>query len=201
MPGTVPAVNGRVPGSWVCTRCSRTAGDTSRAKELARKPCSGAEWTAEAATHVLVPHAEGWQCSRCLLTARPQHAAQTARQRCPVPALCVAGVAWPAGEAGLRSVFGRIRAFRHFCCPEEAAEEEPELHVLSLSEGSFRAAAAAGSLVGSGLAGGSCSSRSTSRLQEERRGTSGGRSASRGGGPGGEEGTQEGASRRGSWAV
>ena len=125
MPGTVPPVNGRVPGSWACTRCSRTAGDTSRAKELSRKPCSGADWSAEAATHALVPLAEGWHCTRCLLTARPQHAAQTARQQCPVPSLSRAGAAWPEGEAGIRSTFGRIKAFRHFCCPAEA-EEQPE---------------------------------------------------------------------------
>ena len=122
MPGTVPPVNGRVPGSWACTRCTRTAGDTSRAKELARKPCSGADWSAEAATHALVPLAEGWQCTRCLLVARPQHAAQTGRQQCPVPVLSRDGVAWPAGEAGLRAVSGRIRAFRHFCCPEAGTE-------------------------------------------------------------------------------
>jgi len=76
LPGTVPPLNGRVPGSWVCLRCSRTAGDTSRVNDLARKPCSEAEWAAEAASHALVPHAAGWQCTRCLLTARPQHAAQ-----------------------------------------------------------------------------------------------------------------------------
>ena len=125
MPGTVPPVNGRVPGSWACTRCSRTAGDTSRAKELSRKPCSGADWSAEAATHALVPLAEGWHCTRCLLTARPQHAAQTARQQCPVLGLSRAGAAWPEGEAGIRAACGRIKAFRHFCCPAEA-EEQPE---------------------------------------------------------------------------
>ena len=134
MPGTVPPINGRIPGTWTCTRCSRTAGDTSRAKELARKPCSGAEWTAAAATHVLVPMAEGWKCSRCLLTVRPQHAAQTGRQQCPVPVLSRAGVAWPAGEAGLRATFGRIRAFRHFCCPAETAEEEEPVQQAPLQQ-------------------------------------------------------------------
>jgi hypothetical protein len=126
LPGTVPPLNGRVPGSWVCSRCSRTAGNTSRAIELARKPCGAAGWTAAAALHALVPRGEGWQCSRCLLTVRPQHAAQTARQRCPVLALSLAGTAWLEGEASLRAVLGRIRAFRHYCCPEAPAEEEQE---------------------------------------------------------------------------
>ncbi len=78
-PGTVLARNGQVPGSRVCTRCNRTAGDTSKAKELARKPCSGAAWETALATHVLMAEGEG-----CLLAVRPQHAAQAERQRCPV---------------------------------------------------------------------------------------------------------------------
>ena len=126
LPGTVPARNGRVPGSWACTRCSRTAGDTSRAKELVRQPCSGAVWEAEAAAHVLVAEGEGWRCSRCLLAVRPQHAAQTERQRCPVPIVSRAGVAWPEGEAGLRAAFGRLRAYRIFCCPAEAKAEQEQ---------------------------------------------------------------------------
>ena len=126
LPGTVPARNGRVPGSWVCMRCSRRAGDTSRAKELVRQPCSGAVWEAEAAAHVLVAEGEGWRCSRCLLAVRPQHAAQTERQRCPVPIVSRAGVAWPEGEAGLRAAFGRLRAYRIFCCPAEAKAEHEQ---------------------------------------------------------------------------
>ena len=77
MPGTVPPVNGRVPSSWVCTRCSRTA---SRAKELARKPCSGADWSAEAATYRLVPLAVGWHCtSRPGRSMRPRPQGSSAR--------------------------------------------------------------------------------------------------------------------------
>jgi hypothetical protein len=125
LPGTVPPKNGRVPGPWGCSRCGRTAGDTSRAKELARKPCGGAAWVATPATHALEPDGGHWRCSRCMLAVRPQHAAQAERQHCPVAELALAGARWPQGEAGLRVVFGRLRAFRHFCCPAEAAEELP----------------------------------------------------------------------------
>ena len=123
VPGTVPPKDGRVPGLWGCTRCSRSAGNTSRAKELARQPCSGAAWTTAPALHTLVQDSERWRCSRCMLAVRPQHAAQSGRQGCPVPELTRAGIPWPAGEAGLREVLGRMRAFRHFCCPDEIAAE------------------------------------------------------------------------------
>ena len=123
LPGTVPSKDGRVPGLWGCTRCSRSAGNTSRAKVLARQPCSGAEWVATPATHTLELDGEQWRCSRCLLAVRPQHAAQSGRQTCPVPELALAGAHWPAGELGLRKVLGRLRAFRHFCCPAEVAAE------------------------------------------------------------------------------
>jgi hypothetical protein len=126
LPGTVPPKNGRVPGVWGCSRCGRTAGDTSRAKDLARKPCGGAEWAAAPAAHALVLDGTHWRCSRCLLAVRPQHAAQSERQLCPVAELTRAGAHWPQGEAGLREVFGRLRAFRHFCCPAEVAAEPAE---------------------------------------------------------------------------
>ena len=108
LPGTVPSKDGRVPGLWGCTRCSRLAGNTSRAKVLARQPCSGAEWVATPATHTLELDGEQWRCSRCLLAVRPQHAAQSGRQACPVPELALAGAHWPAGELGLRNVLGRL---------------------------------------------------------------------------------------------
>ena len=123
LPGTVPPKDGRVPGLWGCTRCSRSAGNTSRAKELVRQPCSGADWTTAPALHTLVQDGERWRCSRCLLAVRPQHVAQAGRQGCPVPELTRAGIPWPVGEAGLREVLGRLRAFRHFCCPDEIAAE------------------------------------------------------------------------------
>ena len=114
MPGTVPSKDGRVPGVWGCTRCSRSAGNTSRAKVLARQPCSGAAWEATPVFHCLELDGEHLRCSRCLLAVRPQHAAQSGRQSCPVPELTLAGNRWLAGEAGLREVLGRLRAFRHF---------------------------------------------------------------------------------------
>ena len=121
LPGTVPSKDGRVPGVWGCTRCSRSAGNTSRAKVLARQPCSGAAWAATPAVHSLELDGEHWRCSRCLLKVRPQHAAQSGRQSCPVPELTLAGNRWSSGEAGLREVLGRLRAFRHFCNPDEVA--------------------------------------------------------------------------------
>jgi hypothetical protein len=78
--GTVPPKDGRVPGVWSCTLCSRSAGNTSRAKVLARQPCSGAAWAATPAVHCLELDGEHWRCSRCWLAVRPQHAAQSGRQ-------------------------------------------------------------------------------------------------------------------------
>jgi hypothetical protein len=75
------------------------------------------------AVHCLELDGEHWRCSRCWLAVRPQHAAQSGRQSCPVPVLTLAGIRWLAGEDGLREVLGRLRAFRHFCSPEEVAVE------------------------------------------------------------------------------
>ena len=124
LPGTVPSRNGRVPWTWACLRCGRSAGDSSRAKELARKPCGGAEWQLAAAKHVLELDGTLWRCSRCLLQVRPQHSAQTERQACPVGECSTGGGRWLPGEAGLRELFGRLRAFRHFCTPD-GEEDEP----------------------------------------------------------------------------
>ena len=69
-----------------------------------------------------MPEGTFWRCSKCLLQARPQHAAQSERQACPIGELTLGGARWLAGEAGLRELYGRVRAFRHFCSPCEAAE-------------------------------------------------------------------------------
>jgi ribonuclease HI len=123
LPGTVPARNGRVPGTWACSRCGRSAGDSSRAKQLARSPCGGAEWQFAAAKHSLELDGSVWRCSRCLLQVRPQHTAQTERQACPVGE-CTSGEGrWLQDEA--RELFGRLRAFRDFCTPEGEEEEPP----------------------------------------------------------------------------
>ena len=117
--GTVPPKNGRVPGAWGCSRCGRGASDTSRAGELAKKPCSGAAWETVQATHQLEMQGEQWQCSRCWLTVMPRHAAQSSKQLCLVPELHAEGARWSQGEASIRAVLGRIRAFRHYCKPPE----------------------------------------------------------------------------------
>ena len=125
LPGTVPARNGRLPWMWACSRCGRSAGNSSRAKELARSPCGGAEWQLTAAKHSLELDSGEWRCSRCWLQVRPQHSAQTERQACPVGE-CTSGEGrWLRGEAGLRELFGRLRAVRHFCEPDAAGEEPP----------------------------------------------------------------------------
>ena len=126
LPGTVPARNGRLPWLWACSSCGRSAGDSSRAKELARKPCGGAAWQLAEANHSLELVNGGWRCSRCLLRVRPQHTAQTERQACPVGEFTSGEGRWLQGEAGLRELFGRLRAFRHFCEPAEVDEEPPQ---------------------------------------------------------------------------
>ena len=80
MPGTVPARSGRFPWFGVCARRGRSAGDSSRAKALARQPCGDQAWQLTEAKHELEPDGSGWRCSRCMLEVRPQHAAQAERQ-------------------------------------------------------------------------------------------------------------------------
>ena len=69
--GSAPPRNGRVPGGWGCGRCGKVAADTSRAVELAKKPCGGSQWVAVAALHDLEAHADQWRCRRCMLVALP----------------------------------------------------------------------------------------------------------------------------------
>ena len=113
--GSCRAVNGRLAGPWSCTACGKRAADSSRAVELARKPCRAAGWQAEAATHDLQEFEGVLRCSRCGLQTTAQHGGQVSRSRCPVPKLLQAGRAWPEGEAGLRSLLGRIRGYRRWC--------------------------------------------------------------------------------------
>ncbi len=87
-------------------------------------------------------HAEQWRCGRCWLGVRPQHLAQSSRQRRPVPELFAAGARWCDGEASLTSVLGRIRDYRRYLQPleEEALPAEPvqalqPLHVLDFAPG------------------------------------------------------------------
>ena len=119
--GTGQARNGRLPGMWACSRCPKQASDSSRAGELAKKPCEQAEWQSTAATHVIVEAAGAWSCQRCKLEVRPQHAASAARATCPVPQLLRGGQAWPEGEASIRAVLGRVKGFRRWCCGDESA--------------------------------------------------------------------------------
>ena len=150
LPGTVAAKNGRVPGAWACLRCGRCEGDSSRAKELARSPCGGVAWQLAAAKHSLVLEGSMWRCTRCLLQARPQHSAQTERQACPVGECTLGGGRWLPGEAGMRELFGRLRAFRHFCTPGE--EDEPPEQKRRVDEGPQQPGTDTGS--GSGAAAG-----------------------------------------------
>jgi hypothetical protein len=134
LPGTVSPKNGRVPGIWGCSRCGRSAEDTSRAKDLATQPRCGAAWVATPAAHALVLDVAHWRRSRCLLAVRPQHPAQSERQLCLVAEFARAGARWPQGEAGLREVFGTLRALRHFCCPADVVAELPEAAAGAASE-------------------------------------------------------------------
>jgi hypothetical protein len=46
------------------------------------------------------------------------------RQRCPVPVLTRQDERWQAGEASIRAVLGRVRAYRRWCCPEADGEAD-----------------------------------------------------------------------------
>ena len=113
--GSCGAVNGRLAGLWSRTVCGKRAADSSRAVALARKPCQAAGWLAEPAVHDLQEQAGAFRCSRCGLQTTAQHAGQAGRSSCPVPRLQRDGQAWPEGEAGLRSLLGRIRGYRKWC--------------------------------------------------------------------------------------
>ena len=63
--GSCVAVNGRLVGLCSCTVCGKRASDSSRAVELARKPCQAAGWLGELGPHDLQEQAAGFTCSRC----------------------------------------------------------------------------------------------------------------------------------------
>jgi hypothetical protein len=119
--GSVQVLNGRVPGVWVCSCCGKKASDTSRAGELAKKPCGEAQWQSSAVAHELLAGAGGLSCRRCLLAFQPQHAGQAGGAQCPVPQLTCEGLHWPEGEASVRAVLGRLRGYRMWCRAPTAA--------------------------------------------------------------------------------
>ena len=122
--GSMPPVNGRVPGVWGCSRCGKTAADTSRVCQAVRLPCGQPAWQAAGDVHDLAEENGGTRCSRCRLGVAPHHVWQSERQRCPVPVLTRQGERWQAGEASIRAVLGRVRAYRRWCCPEAAGEAD-----------------------------------------------------------------------------
>ena len=136
--GSCVAVNGRLVGLWSCTVCGKRASDSSRAAELARKPCQAAGWLGELGPHDLQEQAAGFTCSRCGLQTTAQHVGQAGRSRCPVPSCSRDGQAWPEGEAGLRALLGRIRGHRRWCevpaAAEAAAAAEEVIQAADLEE-------------------------------------------------------------------
>ena len=134
LPGTVPSKDGRVPGVWSCTLCCRSAGNTSRAKVLARQPCSGAAWVATPAVHCLELDGEHWRCSRCWLAVRPPSPAGRAAQcRCS-PWLASAGWRVRTGSArclvgyGLSGISAAPRRLRwnrqlRLTCPQRSGQQ------------------------------------------------------------------------------
>ena len=127
--GSGAVKDGRLAGLWLCGRCGKRASDTSRVVELAKKPCLQAVWSGTPARHELVPlDSGGSKCSRCGLAVRPQHEGQCSHAACPVPQVARDGVPWPAGEASIRSVLGRVKGYRRWCCPRDAAMQ-PQANV------------------------------------------------------------------------
>lgn len=112
--GTVPAKNGRLPWSWVCSRCGGKASDSSRVLEVLRKPCGNPGVKIERDKHVWSDAAEP-TCSRCGLVCGNGRLGTARDQYCPVPSGTLNNEAWPAGEASLRREVGRLHAFRKWC--------------------------------------------------------------------------------------
>ena len=85
--GTGQARNGRLPGMWACSRCPKQASDSSRAGELAKKPCEQAEWQSTAVTHVSAvwrrpePGAANGASSRFARSMRPVQPVLLAQSR------------------------------------------------------------------------------------------------------------------------
>ena len=146
--GSGQARNGRLAGLWTCSRCPKQAFDSSRAVELARKPCEQADWQSTAAPHDLLEVAGAWSCRRCKLEVLSQHAASAARSTCPVPMVVKEGQPWPEGETSIRAVMGRVKGFRRWCCMPvgpEPAEEGLAVGVLEADAAGVEAALPQGS--------------------------------------------------------
>ena len=100
-----------------------------RVVELARKLCPRADWSCTSAMCELVPpESGGSKCSRCGLAVRPQPEGQCSYAACPAPQVARDDLPWPAGEASLRSVLGRVKGYRRWCCLREA-DTQPQSSV------------------------------------------------------------------------
>ncbi len=120
--GTVAPKNGRLPWSWVCTRCECRASDSSRVLEVLRRPCGQLAVRMERAAH---EWSDGFLpcCGRCGLICSNGRLGTAKDQLCPVPRCTLEGQPWRVGDASLRREIGRLHAFRKWC------EEIPALGV------------------------------------------------------------------------
>ncbi len=127
--GSWTATNGRLMWSWLCSRCNASAGDSSRAGVLAKKPCGELRWQAEACKHdVVQAGVDEYLCSRCGRHADAAHRSSMELAGCVVPRVRKDGVFWSEGERALGDLLGRIAAFRRWAEPDPVVKEAaPEL--------------------------------------------------------------------------
>ena len=113
--------------------------------ELVKKPCQQAIWQCTSAVHELQPsEGGGATCTRCRLKARQQHVGQCGHSTCPVPLVTREGQRWPAGEASIRTVLGRVKGFRRWSCPRDLGEQQQQAAEGEAAEQEPPGAAAAG---------------------------------------------------------
>ena len=141
--GTCESINGRLKSLWVCSRCPKQASDTSRVVEAVKTKCGPTPWTSTSGPHEVQEQAGAWSCKRCGLGVLAQHRASAAQASCPVPRLTREGLAWPEGEASVRAVLGRVKAWRRWCLPVDLPQPAAEDAVAVVAAPPAAAAAAA----------------------------------------------------------
>jgi hypothetical protein len=119
IPGSCKPKDGRLVWPWVCRSCNARANDTSRASEVARKPCGMQAWESSRDVHEVVQlGVDSYGCSRCGRTGDSAHRKTLEESMCTVPRVSRAGVVWAEGAQAVASLLGRVAAFRRWAEPD-----------------------------------------------------------------------------------
>ena len=112
--------------SFHCTTCAKQAHDSTRLLALARTPCDGLVWQAEATMHDMRHDGTRWECSRCGHTTDTAAVERALRTKCPVPRFTQGGEEKAAAALWMRSVLGLVGLYRRAASTEDAPADPSE---------------------------------------------------------------------------